>query len=69
MAIEGGSLGIRVNTICPAFTRTELAEMSFAEADHGKFKRGRTAWVEDIMAAITYLASHDTALATGTSRW
>lgn len=72
MAIEWGSRGIRVNTICPTFIRTELTEKTFSDPERlrwiiGKIKLGRVGRVEDIMGAVTYLASDAAALVTGTS--
>lgn len=72
MAIEWGSSGIRVNTICPTFIRTHLTEKTFASPERikwitEKIKLGRIGKVEDIMAAVTYLASDAAALVTGTS--
>lgn len=72
MAIEWGRLGIRVNTICPTFIRTELTETTFANPERlqwitEKIKLGRIGRVEDIMAGVTYLASDASALVTGTS--
>lgn len=72
MAIEWGSRGIRVNTICPTFIRTELTEKTFSDPERlrwitEKIKLGRVGQVEDIMAAVTYLASDAAALVTGTS--
>ncbi|WP_336742844.1 SDR family NAD(P)-dependent oxidoreductase [Aureimonas altamirensis] len=72
MAIEWGSLGIRVNTICPTFVATPLTEQTFANAERArwiteKIKLGRVARVEDIMPAILYLASEASAMVTGTS--
>ncbi|MBZ9801107.1 SDR family NAD(P)-dependent oxidoreductase [Mesorhizobium sp. ES1-6] len=72
MAIEWGSSGIRVNTICPTFIRTGLTEKTFASPERMKWitekiRLGRIGRVEDIMAAVTYLASDAAALVTGTS--
>jgi 2-deoxy-D-gluconate 3-dehydrogenase len=72
MAIEWGPRGIRVNTICPTFIRTPLTESTFADPERvawitAKIKLGRVGEVEDIMGAVTYLASDASALVTGTS--
>jgi NAD(P)-dependent dehydrogenase (short-subunit alcohol dehydrogenase family) len=72
MAIEWGRSSIRVNTICPTFIRTPLAEQTFADPERvrwieEKIKLGRVGEVEDIMAAVTYLASDASALVTGTA--
>ena len=72
MAIEWGRHGIRVNTICPTFIRTALTQSTFDNPDRRKWiedkiKLGRVGEVEDIMGAVTYLASDASALVTGTS--
>jgi NAD(P)-dependent dehydrogenase (short-subunit alcohol dehydrogenase family) len=71
MAIEWGSHGIRINTICPTFIRTPLTEQTFANSDRvkwieSKIKLGRIGTVEDIMGAVLFLASDAAALITGT---
>ncbi len=72
MAIEWGPKGIRVNTICPTFIRTPLTEQTFSRPERvqwikEKIKLGRLGRVEDIMAAVTYLASDASAMVTGTA--
>ena len=72
MAIELGPKGIRVNTICPTFIRTPLTAPTFDDPDRvawieDKIKLGRVGEVEDIMGAVTYLASAASAMVTGTS--
>jgi len=72
MAIEWGSCGIRVNTVCPTFIRTPLTEQTFDQPERvawieEKIKLGRTGVVEDIMGSVLYLASDASALVTGTS--
>jgi NAD(P)-dependent dehydrogenase (short-subunit alcohol dehydrogenase family) len=72
MAIEWGAHGIRVNTVCPTFIRTPLTEPTFANPAHlawieEKIKLRRTGTIEDIMGAVTYLASDASSLVTGTS--
>lgn len=72
MAIEWGGHGIRVNTICPTFIRTPLTAQTFADPQRvrwieEKIKLGRIGRVEDIMAAVTYLASDASAMVTGTA--
>lgn len=71
MAIEWGRYGIRVNTICPTFVRTELTADTFADAGkvawiESKIKLGRVAEVEDLMGAVVFLASDASAMVTGT---
>lgn len=72
MAIEWGSLGIRVNTICPTFIRTPLGEQTLAIPERRawieeKIKLGRVGEVEDVMGAVVFLASDASALVTGSS--
>ena len=72
MAIEGGKAGIRVNTICPTFIRTELTEATFQNPERrawieSMIKLGRAGQVEDIMGAVVFLASDAAALITGTA--
>ncbi len=72
MAIEWGPHRIRVNTICPTFVRTPLTEPTFADPERvawieEKIKLGRVAEVEDLMGAVTFLASDAAAMITGTS--
>jgi len=72
MAIEWGPKGIRVNTICPTFILTDLTRATFDNPDRAawikeKIKLGRPGEVEDIMGAVTFLASDAAALVTGTA--
>ena len=72
MAIEFGPHRIRVNTICPTFIRTPLTEQTFSQPARVKWieekiKLGRVGEVEDIMGAVTFLASDAAALITGTA--
>jgi NAD(P)-dependent dehydrogenase (short-subunit alcohol dehydrogenase family) len=72
MAIEWGKHGIRVNTICPTFIRTPLAEQTFANPQRrlwieDKIKLGRIAELEDIMGPVTFLASDASAMITGSA--
>lgn len=72
MAIELGPHRIRVNTICPTFIRTPLTEQTFSRPERvrwieEKIKLGRVGEVEDIMGAVTFLASDAAALITGTA--
>ncbi len=71
MAIEWAHHNIRVNTICPTFIRTPLTEQTFADPERvawirSKIKLGRVGEIEDIMGAVTFLASDAAALITGT---
>ncbi|MDA5095489.1 SDR family oxidoreductase [Aliiroseovarius sp. KMU-50] len=72
MAIEWGKAGIRVNTICPTFILTALTQSTFDQPDkrawiEDKIKLGRVGQVEDIMGAVTYLASDASSLVTGSA--
>ena len=71
MAIEWGKYGIRVNTICPTFIRTEFTVATLDDPEksawvRSKIKLGRLGEVEDIMGAAVFLASDASALVTGT---
>ena len=71
MAIEWGRHGIRVNTVCPTFIRTELTAATFADPEkeawiRSKIKLGRIGEVEDVMGAVVFLASDASAMITGT---
>lgn len=72
MAIEWGRHGIRINTICPTFIRTPLAEQTFSNPERlrwieEKIKLGRIGEVEDIMGPVVFLASDAAAMITGTA--
>jgi NAD(P)-dependent dehydrogenase (short-subunit alcohol dehydrogenase family) len=72
MAIEWGRKGIRVNTICPTFIKTPLAEQTLANPDRvrwieDKIKLGRMGELEDIMGPVVFLASDAAAMITGTA--
>lgn len=72
MAIEWGKHGIRVNTICPTFIRTPLAEQTFSNPERvrwieEKIKLGRVGELEDIMGPVTFLASDAAAMITGSA--
>ena len=72
LAWELGSAGIRVNTICPTFIETELtkpllADPAFKEFVLAKIALGRLGQIEEIMGAITFLASDASSLVTGSA--
>jgi len=72
MAIEWGRCGIRVNTICPTFIKTPLAEQTFSNPERvrwieEKIKLGRIGELEDIMGPVIFLASDASAMITGTA--
>lgn len=71
MALEWAAHGIRVNTLCPTFIRTPLAEQTLQNPERkawilSKIKLGRLGEVEDLMGPIIFLASDAAALITGT---
>lgn len=71
MAIEWAPRGIRVNTVCPTFIRTDLGEKTLRDPEKAawiksKIKLGRVGEVEDIMGAVVFLASDASAMVTGT---
>jgi NAD(P)-dependent dehydrogenase (short-subunit alcohol dehydrogenase family) len=71
MAVEWGPQRIRVNTICPTFIRTPLAEQTLRNPERlawimSKIKLGRLGEMEDIMGPVVFLASDAAALVTGT---
>lgn len=71
MALEWGPHGIRVNTICPTFIRTPLAEQTLRDPARrawilSKIRLGRLGEVEDVMGPVVFLASDASALMTGT---
>ena len=63
---------IRINTICPTFVETPLAQNflkneTFKAEVLGKIKLGRIGNVDDITGAVVYLASDASSLMTGSS--
>jgi NAD(P)-dependent dehydrogenase (short-subunit alcohol dehydrogenase family) len=71
MALEWAAHGIRVNTLCPTFIRTPLAEQTLAIPERrawilSKIKLGRVGEIEDLMGPVVFLASDASALVTGT---
>ena len=72
MAIEWGQQNIRVNTVCPTFIRTELTAATFADSGkrawiEDKIKLPQIGEVEDVAAAVVYLASDAARMVTGTA--
>lgn len=72
MAIEWGPHKVRVNTICPTFIRTPLAEQTLSRPERlrwvlDRIKLGRVGEIEDIMGAVVFLASDASSLVTGSS--
>ncbi len=71
MALEWGPHGIRVNTLCPTFIRTPLAEQTLRDPGRrawvlSNIRLGRLGEIEDIMGPVLFLASDAAALVTGT---
>ena len=71
MAIEWGGYCIRINMICPTFIRTPLTEPTFSNPSRlkwlmDKIELGRVGEITDIMGPAVYLASHASAIMTGT---
>ncbi|QFT85236.1 Gluconate 5-dehydrogenase [Halomonas sp. THAF12] len=70
MAVELGSRGIRVNSVCPTFIETPMTrpffdKPGFREEVLAKIPLGRLGQVEDIMGPVVFLASDAAALLTG----
>ncbi len=70
MALEWAPHGIRVNTLCPTFIRTPLAEQTLSIPERkawilSRIKLGRIGEIEDLMGPIVFLASDASALMTG----
>jgi NAD(P)-dependent dehydrogenase (short-subunit alcohol dehydrogenase family) len=71
MALEWAPHGIRVNTLCPTFIRTPLAEQTLKDPAKkawilSRIKLGRLGEIADIMGPVVFLASPAAALITGT---
>lgn len=72
MAVEFGPYNIRVNTIAPTFVETPMSRpffenKTFSDMVLGKIKLGRLGKLEEIGAAVLFLASDASGLMTGTS--
>lgn len=70
LAWELGSLGIRVNTLCPTFIDTPMTASMLADGDFRKsvverIALGRIGEIEELMGPIVFLASDASALMTG----
>jgi NAD(P)-dependent dehydrogenase (short-subunit alcohol dehydrogenase family) len=71
LAVEGGPLGIRVNAISPALTRTPATEPLLSDPDSpfdlakARIPLGRVGEPEDIARAAAFLASADASYITG----
>jgi len=76
LALDYGPKGIRVNVVCPGFTRTRLVQESIdrspdrAEAERrmvGGVALGRIAAPEEVASVVAFLASDDASYVTGAS--
>ncbi len=72
MAVDLGSSGIRVNTVCPTFIETTMTKPFLEDPDFsgyvlGKIKLGRIGQVTDLMGPVVFLASDASSLMTGAS--
>ncbi len=72
MAVDLGTHGIRINTICPTFIETPLARSFLSKEEVrswvlSRIKLGRIGKVEDLMGAVVFLASDASALMTGSA--
>ena len=70
-ALQYASAGIRVNAICPAFTRTEKYESSSADAEAkmtSTIPQGRIGTVDEVAEAAVWLASDAASFCVGHCR-
>jgi NAD(P)-dependent dehydrogenase (short-subunit alcohol dehydrogenase family) len=72
MAVELAPHGIRVNTVAPTFVETPMTAPMFADPEFRRFvldqiPLGRLATVDEVAAAVLYLASPGAAMVTGHS--
>lgn len=73
LAVEWAPLGVRVNGVAPAVTRTEIMDRVLAEADgrvtlgdfEGRTPMGRVADAQEIADCVAFLASDAAAYVTG----
>ena len=72
MAVDLAQRNVRLNTVAPTFVSTPLADQILADPEFNEFvlnsiPLGRLATVEEVAAAVVYLASPGAASVTGTS--
>ena len=72
LALELASEGIRVNCVAPTFVETEMTAAGLAEPEFrswalGQIPLGRFGGVDEVAAAVAYLASPMSSLTTGAS--
>jgi NAD(P)-dependent dehydrogenase (short-subunit alcohol dehydrogenase family) len=72
MAVELGPLGIRVNSVAPTYVETPMTQPflqneTFKEDVIRRIPLGRTGTIEEVAAAVVFLASPGASLVTGTS--
>jgi NAD(P)-dependent dehydrogenase (short-subunit alcohol dehydrogenase family) len=72
IALDLAKFGIRVNSVAPTFVATPLttpflANPQFREYVEGSIPLGRMATIEEVAAAVVYLASPASEIVTGTS--
>jgi NAD(P)-dependent dehydrogenase (short-subunit alcohol dehydrogenase family) len=76
MALDGGPVGIRVNSVCPGFILTPNLQGFFDAQDDpdavaagaaAAAPVGRMGSPADVAGAVAYLASDDASFVTGTS--
>ncbi|WP_197497391.1 SDR family NAD(P)-dependent oxidoreductase [Mycobacterium sp. 852013-51886_SCH5428379] len=72
LALELAGEGIRVNTVAPTFIETELTAQNLAKPEFrdwvlGEIPMRRLGTVDEVAAAVAYLASPASSLTTGTS--
>ncbi len=70
LAVELGPQGVRINTVAPGLTRTDMSSDAPDEMIQGMVAQtplGRMGEVEDIARAVVFLASDDAAWITGQS--
>ncbi|PRY38995.1 SDR family NAD(P)-dependent oxidoreductase [Umezawaea tangerina] len=65
LAVEGGPLGIRVNTISPGLTRTNQTDRFITDKDTDRTPLGRVGTPEDVALVALFLACDDSRFVTG----